>query len=94
MSQSLSYAAWLRLRRRPSALIGLAVVVGFILMAVFAPYIAPKTLLPPVGAPFAKRPVRLIGLVPMRLVATFYHASFGARKRPSWRVSFRSVFHC
>ena len=42
MSQSLSYTAWLRLRRRPSALIGLAVVIGFILMAIFAPYISPQ----------------------------------------------------
>ena len=42
MSQSLSYTAWLRLRRRPSALIGLGVVVGFILLAIFAPYISPQ----------------------------------------------------
>ena len=42
MSQSLSYTAWLRLRRRPSALIGLAVVIAFILMAIFAPYISPQ----------------------------------------------------
>ena len=42
MSQSLSYNAWLRLRRRPSALIGLGVVVGFILLAIFAPYISPQ----------------------------------------------------
>jgi peptide/nickel transport system permease protein len=42
MSQSLSYTAWLRLQRRPSALIGLAVVVAFILMAIFAPYISPQ----------------------------------------------------
>lgn len=42
MSQSLSYTAWLRLQRRPSALIGLAVVIAFILMAVFAPYISPQ----------------------------------------------------
>ena len=42
MSQSLSYTAWLRLQRRPSALIGLAVVIGFILMAIFAPYISPQ----------------------------------------------------
>jgi peptide/nickel transport system permease protein len=42
MSQSLTYTAWLRLRRRPSALIGLAVVIGFILMAIFAPYISPQ----------------------------------------------------
>ena len=42
MSQSLSYTAWLRLRRRPSALIGLAVVIGFILLAIFAPYISPQ----------------------------------------------------
>ena len=42
MSQSLSYTAWLRLRRRPSAVIGLAVVIGFILMAIFAPYISPQ----------------------------------------------------
>ena len=42
MNQSLSYTAWLRLRRRPSALIGLAVVIGFILMAIFAPYISPQ----------------------------------------------------
>jgi len=42
MSQSLSYTAWLRLRRRPSALIGLAVVIGFILTAIFAPYISPQ----------------------------------------------------
>lgn len=42
MSQSLSYTAWLRLQRRPSALIGLAVVIAFILMAIFAPYISPQ----------------------------------------------------
>ena len=42
MSQSLSYTAWLRLQRRPSALIGLAVVIGFILLAIFAPYISPQ----------------------------------------------------
>lgn len=42
MSQSLTYTAWLRLRRRPSALIGLAVVICFILMAIFAPYISPQ----------------------------------------------------
>ena len=42
MSQSLSYNAWLRLRRRPSALIGLGVVIAFILMAIFAPYISPQ----------------------------------------------------
>ena len=42
MSQSLSYTAWLRLRRRPSALIGLGVVIAFILMAIFAPYISPQ----------------------------------------------------
>jgi len=42
MSQSLSYTAWLRLRRRPSALIGLAVVIGFILLAILAPYISPQ----------------------------------------------------
>ena len=42
MSQSLSYTAWLRLQRRPSALIGLAVVFAFILMAIFAPYISPQ----------------------------------------------------
>ena len=33
--------AWLRLRRRKGALVGLAVVVLFILLAVFAPWIAP-----------------------------------------------------
>jgi len=42
MSQSLTYTAWLRLRRRPSALIGLGVVIGFILLAIFAPYISPQ----------------------------------------------------
>ena len=42
MSQSLSYTAWLRLQRRPSALIGLTVVIAFILMAIFAPYISPQ----------------------------------------------------
>jgi peptide/nickel transport system permease protein len=42
MSQSLSYTAWLRLQRRPNALIGLAVVIAFILMAIFAPYISPQ----------------------------------------------------
>ena len=42
MSQSLSYTAWLRLQRRPSALIGLAVVIGFILLAILAPYISPQ----------------------------------------------------
>ncbi len=42
MSQSLTHTAWLRLRRRPSALIGLAVVICFILMAIFAPYISPQ----------------------------------------------------
>ena len=42
MSQSLTQAAWLRLRKRPSALLGLAVVVGFILLALFAPFISPQ----------------------------------------------------
>jgi len=42
MSQSLTYTAWLRLRRRPSALIGLGVVIGFILLAIFAPSISPQ----------------------------------------------------
>ncbi len=42
MSQSLTYTVWLRLRRRPSALIGLAVVIGFILLAIFAPSISPQ----------------------------------------------------
>ncbi len=40
MSQSLSHIAWLRLRQRPSALLGLVVVLGFILVAVLAPYVA------------------------------------------------------
>ena len=42
MSQSLTQAAWLRLRKRPSALLGLAVVVGFILLALLAPFISPQ----------------------------------------------------
>ena len=42
MSQSLTQAAWLRLRKRPSALLGLAVVVGFILLALLAPIISPQ----------------------------------------------------
>lgn len=34
--------AWRRLKRRHTALLGLAVVVGFVLLAVFAPWIAPQ----------------------------------------------------
>src|SRR5690348_4146814 len=33
--------AWQRLRRRPAALLGLAVVLGFIVLALFAPWLAP-----------------------------------------------------
>ncbi len=36
-----SYLSWLRLRRNPLAVIGLAITVTLILMAVFAPWIAP-----------------------------------------------------
>jgi peptide/nickel transport system permease protein len=42
--------AWLRLRRRHGALLGLAVVVAFIVLAVFAPWIAPHD---PVAASWA-----------------------------------------
>src|SRR6187431_2055419 len=34
--------AWRRLRRRPSAMLGLTVVLAFIVLAVFAPWIAPS----------------------------------------------------
>ena len=42
--------AWLRLRRRHGALVGLAVVVAFIVLALFAPWIAP---LDPIAASWA-----------------------------------------
>ena len=42
--------AWLRLRRRKGALVGLAVVVAFIILAVFAPWIAPHD---PIAASWA-----------------------------------------
>jgi peptide/nickel transport system permease protein len=42
--------AWLRLRRRHGALVGLAVVVLFIVLAVFAPWIAPQD---PIAASWA-----------------------------------------
>jgi peptide/nickel transport system permease protein len=42
MSQSLGQTAWLRLRKRPSALIALAVVIGFVAMAICAPWISPQ----------------------------------------------------
>ncbi|MCY7318558.1 MAG: ABC transporter permease [Ramlibacter sp.] len=41
---------WLRLRRRKGALVGLAVVVAFIILAVFAPWIAPHD---PIAASWA-----------------------------------------
>jgi peptide/nickel transport system permease protein len=34
--------AWRRLRRRPAALVGLAVVLAFVVLALFAPWIAPQ----------------------------------------------------
>lgn len=36
-----SYLSWLRLRRNPLAMIGLTITVLLILMALFAPYLAP-----------------------------------------------------
>jgi peptide/nickel transport system permease protein len=42
MSKLFTSAAWLRLRRRPSALFGFAVVLGFVMLALCAQYIAPQ----------------------------------------------------
>ena len=40
---SLRRDAWLRLRRNPSAIVGAVLVLGFILVAIFAPFLAPKS---------------------------------------------------
>jgi ABC-type dipeptide/oligopeptide/nickel transport system permease subunit len=94
VERPLATRAWRRLRQRRPAMVGLAIVVLFVLMAVFAPGSARTTPSPPAGARSARRPPPRTGSAPTTSAATCCRAWSGARARRCWPAWCRSASRC